>query len=64
MRTTKSETFVHPFVKCGTTHNLHHFSFSDLNIKDHVGNTPLHVAVENESMEVVDYLLQRSVTEK
>jgi len=38
--------------------------FSDLNIKDHVGNTPLHVAVENESFEVVDYLLQRSVTEK
>jgi ankyrin repeat protein len=40
------------------------FSFSDLNIKDHAGNTPLHVAVGNESVEAVDYLLQRSVAEK
>lgn len=30
----------------------------DLNIQDHAGNTPLHIAVEHDSLEVVDYLLQ------
>lgn len=31
--------------------------FTDLNAQDNVGNTPLHVAVENESLDAVDYLL-------
>lgn len=31
---------------------------ADLNAQDNVGNTPLHVAVEGESLDAVDYLLQ------
>lgn len=43
--------------------NRHRFNLAplcavaDLNVQDNAGNTPLHVAVENESLEAVDYLL-------
>ena len=29
----------------------------DLNAQDNAGNTPLHVAVENEALDAVDFLL-------
>jgi transient receptor potential cation channel subfamily A protein 1 len=32
--------------------------FPDLNSQDNAGNTPLHVAVEHESLDAVDFLLQ------
>lgn len=35
---------------------------ADLNVQDNVGNTPLHLAVESEALEAVDYLLQMQVT--
>lgn len=34
------------------------FYISDLNAVDQNGNTPLHIAVENNSMDSVDFLLQ------
>lgn len=30
-----------------------------MNIRDNAGNTPLHVAVEQESLEAVDFLLEK-----
>lgn len=33
--------------------------FIDLNIADNAGNTPLHVAVENESLRAIEFLLQQ-----
>lgn len=32
--------------------------FLDFNAQDNVGNTPLHVAVENDSFDAIDFLLQ------
>lgn len=29
----------------------------DMNVQDHVGNTPLHLAVENDALQAADYLL-------
>lgn len=31
----------------------------ELNIPDNAGNTPLHIAVENESLEAIEFLLQQ-----
>jgi transient receptor potential cation channel subfamily A protein 1 len=35
------------------------YLFIDLNVLDHIGNTPLHIAVENESLGAVEFLLQQ-----
>lgn len=32
---------------------------SDLNAKDNFGNTPLHVAVENEALDAIEFMLQQ-----
>lgn len=34
---------------------------SELNAQDNNGNTPLHVAVENEALDAIDFLLQQWV---
>lgn len=31
----------------------------DLNIRDSCGNTPLHIAIEHNSLDAVEYLLQK-----
>lgn len=41
--------------------NFFFFLFPDLNIRDFAGNTPLHVAILNDSYNVIDFLLQRFV---
>lgn len=33
------------------------FPFSDLNAQDNAGNTPLHVAVEAETVDAIEFLL-------
>lgn len=44
-------------VGCYLIHNT--YLFSDLNNQDNVGNTPLHVAVEHDSLDAVDFLLRK-----
>lgn len=35
-----------------------HFFVSDLNAQDNALNTPLHIAVENDSLDAVNFLLE------
>lgn len=41
--------------------NKYWISLIDLNIKDSGGNTPLHIAIEHNSLDAVEYLLQKWV---
>ena len=56
----KFNSFIEFSYNCKVSHLSKKTTFypADLNCQDNLGNTPLHVAVENDSFEAIDFLLE------
>ncbi|XP_052746471.1 transient receptor potential cation channel subfamily A member 1 [Bicyclus anynana] len=63
LKDARGRTAAHQAAARNNTNILHFIKNygGDLNPADVAGNTPLHIAVENESLEAIDFLLQNNV---